>query len=435
MEWIVSPSKLYGSIEIPGSKSHTIRAVLISALASGESRLNSVLLSSDTEAALTAAGFFGAESSFYGDELVIKGRAGDVSGVSGRVFLGNSGTSMRLFTGAAALGDAEITFDGDESLRRRPMKPLLTCLRDLGAEYRTKGKGDVPFTVKGPLRGGEARIEGTTSQYLSSLLLSLPLASGNSRISVTGLNESPYIDITLYWLDKARIDYRCAPDYSEFQITGGQSYPHINEKIPGDFSSAAFPGVAACITGSRVEITNLDFDDPQGDKEFFNIINRFGADVQVRQNSVVVDASERVLKGIELDLNSMPDALPAAAVLGCYAEGETVINNVAQARIKECDRIDKMAQELGKMGADIQTFDNGMVVRNSRLSGTELSGETGPGGPGDHRVVMALAVAGLAAEGRSIISAAESASVTFPGFEQGFRGLGAAIERKGEKQG
>ena len=421
MIWTVKKSKLSGSITVPPSKSHTVRALLIATLADGESTIECPLLEGDGRSALNAVEGFGAEYTISNETLKIKGIGNNYSLGSENLFLGNSGAGTRLFTSAAALGNKPRTFDGDESLRTRPMKPLLDALSNLGAKYSLlQESGDIPFTIQGPLAGGETKISGITSQFLSSLLIAAPLMPDKTTIQVKNLHEKPYVEMTLWWLDKMNIKYEVSDDFSTFTVYGNQRYHPFEQRIPGDFSSATFGAVGAALTGGPVTLDNIDFSDPQGDKEVFIVLEKMGVTVERELTSASVRVDGKI-KGIEIDLNEMPDALPAFSVLGCIAEGTTSIVNVKQARIKECDRIKVMTEELSKMGAEIEEKEDGLVIHKNKLKGCNVNGH------GDHRVVMALALAGMAAEGETIIETAESAAVTYPTFVEDFVRIGANI--------
>ncbi len=421
MNWKIEPSALHGEIRVPPSKSHTIRALLIAALADGESTIEHGLLEGDGASGLDAVQGLGATVAREGDNLRIAGAGSDGGLGRDELFLGNSGTSARLFAAAAALGPRKRRFDGDDSLRNRPMKPLLTALGELGATFGFESSNrDIPFWIHGPLRGGSVCISGITSQFVSSLLLSCPLATGDTSIAVDGLHEAPYVRITTWWLDKQGIAYEASDDLAHFKIRGNQRYRPIRQRIPGDFSSATFAATGAAITRSSLRIENVDFTDPQGDREVFDILESMGVLVERDQTGCVVSGGDE-LQGTEIDLNSMPDALPALAVLGCVASGTTVLRNVKQARIKETDRIAVMAGELAKMGASIEELPDGLRIRQSALRGALVDGHN------DHRVVMALALAGLIADGVTVVGGAEAAAVTYPGFARDFAAAGMNI--------
>jgi 3-phosphoshikimate 1-carboxyvinyltransferase len=413
--------KLEGEIQIPSSKSHTIRSVIFASLADGVSNIFRPLESEDTFAAFEACSALGAEIKKEPDKWIIKGFNKIPRNPGNVLNMKNSGTSLRLISGVVALGDFEVELDGDESLRTRPMQPLLSALNDLGAEALSlKNDGKCPIKIKGPLKGGKAEVSGISSQFVSSILIACPLVEKDSEIKVIGVNETPYIKITLYWLDELGIKIDRNNDLSYFKVKGKQHYKSFEKTIPSDWSSAAFPLCAAAITNSNILIKGLDMNDVQGDKGIIDILKQMGANIKLEEGGIRVESSQ--LKGATIDLNAMPDALPALSVVACFAEGETIIKNVSQARIKETDRIKAMSTELRKMGANIEEFPDGMIVRKSQLKGVKVRGYK------DHRVVMALSLAGLAAEGKTQITTAESINVTFPSFVDSMKKIGAQFE-------
>lgn len=408
MEVTVRPGALEGRVRIPASKSHTIRALIISTLAEGASRVVAPLDSADTRSCLACCRALGAEIEESAGAWRVRGTAGRPRVPENVVDVGNSGTTLYIAIAAASLAEGFTVFTGDEQIRRRPAGNLLGALRDLGATaFDTRGTGCAPLVVGGPLRGGRAAIACPTSQYLSALLLAAPLATGTSEIEVTQLNEQPYVEMTLDWLDRQGIRYE-RRGLLWFRVPGGQAYRAFERAVPGDFSSATFFFCAAAVTGSAITVEGLDPNDSQGDKEVLSLLEQMGCRVTWRDTSVTVEGSR--LRAIDADLNPIPDALPALAVTACFAEGTTRLGNVPQARLKETDRIAVMARELARLGASVEEGPDGLVIRGSRLTGARVDGH------GDHRVVMALAVAGLAASGATTVTTAESAAVTFPGF-------------------
>jgi 3-phosphoshikimate 1-carboxyvinyltransferase len=250
------------------------------------------------------------------------------------------------------------------------------------------------------------------------------LLDNDTEIMISRINEVPYVEMTMWWLDKQRIEY-CNNDFKSLYIKGGQKYRAFNTTIPGDFSSATFFMVLAAISGGEFILKNLDMTDPQGDKKVLDYLREMGAEIRCLDDGIAVRGNK--LKGIEIDMNSTPDALPAMAVAGCFAEGETRLLNVPQARLKETDRIRTMLTELGKMGADMEELPDGLIIRKSRLKGCKVSGHD------DHRIVMALTVAGLNSEGVTEIDTAESVNVTFPEFPRLVRECGGDIETVNEE--
>jgi len=405
---VVRKSNLSGSVKIPGSKSHTIRAVAIASLAKGTSHIREPLVASDTLSAFHAYRLLGAEA-LKQDDWVVRGVGGRPRVPDNVIDVGNSGTTLYVALASAALVDGCTVFTGDEQIRARPVQPLIDALNSLGAKVEsTRGNGMAPIIVRGPMRGGEITLDcSQTSQYLTSLLINCPLAKGDTVIHVENLTEKPYIEMTLKWLEEQGIELE-NDDYRRFCIPGGQSYKAFNKAISADFSSATFFMCAAAITGSELTLLGLDMYDTQGDKAVAGMLAEMGAKVEQVPDGLKITGG--LLRGAEFDLGDTPDALPAMAVTACFAEGETRLVNVAQARLKETDRIAVMREELEKMGADVEELPDGLVIRGSSLKPTFLHGHA------DHRVIMALAVAGLALTGEATIYTAEALNVTFPSF-------------------
>jgi 3-phosphoshikimate 1-carboxyvinyltransferase len=408
IQTVVPVEKLSGSLTVPGSKSHTIRALLIASLADGESIVHSPLDSADTRSCLTVCRALGAEILEETDRWLISGTSGKPVAPEEAIDVGNSGTSLYLGAGAAALAEGRTVLTGDEQIRKRPIQPLLDALTGLGADAESKkSNGCAPVLIRGPVKGGKTSIECPTSQYLSSLLLSLPLAEGDSVIDVPLLNEKPYVEMTLAWLDRQEIRYE-RKGYEQFTIFGGQRYSSFESTIPGDFSTATFFLCAAAITGSTITLNNLDMSDAQGDKEVAEILARMGCLVTIQERSITITGKK--MRGRRIDLNAIPDALPALAVTACYAEGTTELVNVPQARLKETDRIAVMREELSACGAEIEERPDGLIIRHSPLKGGTVESH------GDHRVAMALAVGALGADRPVAIHNAEAVGVTVPEF-------------------
>ncbi len=425
MKWIVRGSSLEGRIAIPSSKSHTIRALLCAVCTDGVSKIENALCRGDGADAIETARAFGAQVQREGSTLLVSGAAESFDKGVQSIDTGNSGTTMRLFASLASLGSRPRTFTGDASLCSRQMKPLQDALVQLGARISTKDPGrDIPFTVTGPIKPGSVQVDGISSQFVSSLLFSLPLLEEESIVSVYNLHERPYIDITLHWLDFLGIRCEANEQRDHFRIPGNQRYRSFSIRIPGDFSSAAFALVASIITRSPLMLTGLDFKDAQGDKELFDICEQIGIPMEKTEEGIFVNPPAELPSGREIDMNNIPDALPACAVLGCFLPGTTYLVNVAQARYKESDRIAVMASQLRKMGANIHERNDGLEVHCSQLHGAQVSGHS------DHRVVMALAVAAMGAQGETVIDTAEAAEVTYAGFARDFAAIGAQITEK-----
>lgn len=419
MKLVVRKSKLSGSVRIPGSKSHTIRAVAIASLAEGTSHIQEPLVASDTLSAVEAYRLLGADIDVSNAaDWVVRGVRGRPCAPDNVIDVGNSGTTLYAALASAALVDGLSVFTGDDQIRRRPAQPLIDALNGLGAKVEsTRGNGMAPIIVHGPMTGGHIGLDcSQTSQYLTSLLINCPLARGESVIEVENLTEKPYIEMTLRWLEEQGIEFENG-DFRRFRIPGGQSYRAFDKPIPADFSSATFFMCAAAITGSELTLLGLDMKDSQGDKAVAGMLTEMGAKVEQVPDGLRIVGGPLI--GADFDLGDTPDALPAMAVTACFAEGETRLVNVPQARLKETDRIAVMREELEKMGADIEELPDGLVIRGSRLKLTHLHGHS------DHRVIMALAVVGLCLSGDTTVCSAEALNVTFPSFVELMAAAGA----------
>lgn len=399
-----------GRVLVPGSKSQTIRAYLIATFSQGISTVTGALESNDTLACRQICETLGAEFSSHGERLTIDST--HLHPQEGMVLdAQNSGTTLYLATGLVASLGVRMTITGDEQLKKRPVGPLLDAYESLGATITRQNGAYPPFSIKGPLTGGSCSISCPTSQYLSSLLLSCPLAQGESMIDVPLLYEKPYVGLTLGWLEHQGIKLSIRTDWQHAVIPGGQRFiPLVGASIPGDWSSASFFLCMAAIAGGPITVDGLDPNDIQGDKRILDILSQMGCAIQWNQHAVTVSRKGPLAGGV-FDLNDMPDALPVLAVTACYASEDVTFSNVAQARIKETDRIAVMREELEKLGASITERPDGMTIHHGHpLHGGICDGH------GDHRVIMALAVCSIGVPEAVTIRGTDSAGVTFPTF-------------------
>ena len=430
MNVTITPSSVAGTGRAPPSKSYTHRAILAAGYADGAT-VRDALWSADTRATARAVGLFGGEVDRREDgTLEIDGFDGRPDVPADVIDCANSGTTMRLVTAAAALADGTSVLTGDESLRSRPQGPLLEALTDLEADaYSTRGNGQAPLVVTGPLSGGEVSIPGdVSSQYITALLMAGAVTDEGLAIDLeTDLKSAPYVDITLEVLDDFGVDARTTD--SGFAVEGGQSYtPEGGEyAVPGDFSSISYPLAAGAIAGNESEGLRIEGAHPsaQGDTAIVEIVEQMGADVDWDRDAGTIDVSRAPLSGIEVDVEDTPDLLPTIATLGAVADGDTRITNAEHVRYKETDRVSAMAEELGKMGVETTEERDSLTVHggDSRLEGATVSGRD------DHRIIMALSLAGLAADGETTIEGADHVDVSFPGFFDMLEELGVDLER------
>lgn len=427
MRFLVDKSELAGEISVTTSKSHTMRAILLAAMAEGKSRVRQPLPSPDAEAMITACRALGAEILERNEELEITGTGGNLQVPSDVIDVGNSGQVLRFGAAMAARLPLYTVFTGDKSVRTlRPMQPMLEALGALGAfAVSSNGNGRAPIIVRGPVKAGKIRMDGADSQPVSAMLMLAACLPGSTEIEVNNPGEKPWIDLTLYWLDRLGVRYEHR-DYACYRVSGREAWPGFDYTVPGDWSSAAFPLAAALVTNSEITLRNMDINDPQGDKAVLEMFRRMGADIEVDEAAKTVAVRRHDgLKGIEVDVNAAIDAVPVLASVACFAKSQTTITGAAIARQKESDRISAISAELGKMGARIEEFEDGLTVYPAQLHGAETQSRH------DHRIAMSLAVAGLACGGTTVNDTACVAK-SFPGFAQSMQGIGAKIKEATE---
>ena len=426
MNLIVEKSQgLRGSATIPSNKSHSFRALLMAGLARGVSKIASPAVSNDWMLGTEALEMFGASvEPQAGGVWEVIGTGGELRTPDDVINCGNSGIILRFFTALGACCDGHTVLTGDESLRHiRPMEPLLGAIGQLGAwAVSTKGDGHAPVVVRGRLRGGSAELDGADSQHVSAMLIASALAEAPTELVVHNPGEKPWIGVTLEWLERCGVEFS-NDNFQRYRVRGCGTWDGFDYHVPLDWSAALYPLVAAIITpGSEVRIDGMDMNDSQGDKIVVDVLQQMGADIEIRGETIIARASE--LTGRVIDCNDFIDQLPLLAVVGCVASGETTLTNAAICRGKECDRITAMCDALKAMGADIEERPDGLVVRKSALQGTTLSSHH------DHRMVMTLTLAGLLAEGKTVINDAECVKKTFAQFPEQMARIGCEIRKE-----
>ena len=426
---IIHKSNLTGEVWIPGSKSHMIRSLYFGALGKGQSIIRNPVKSKDSLSAARIIKTMGIPLDMKRDDFwTVQG--GELKVPEDVIDVGNSGTSIHLGSALAASLDGYTVFTGDEQIRNRPMQPIIKALTQLGAEaWSIRENGLAPFIVRGPLKGGQCHVDGIISQYVSAAILGATLSQNDSEIIVDKANEVPYIEMTLQWMKALGVSVDVSDDFNHYYVKAGQSYSSFDKYVPADFSSASFMLIGGAITDSSVTLLGLDTRDVQGDKILIDILKDMGADIRVKNHGAdgILINGGKALKGSVIDCSPTPDSIPILAVLGCFAEGETRLFNIESSRIKETDRPLLMVKELSKMGADIELTDKELIIRKSRLTGCEVQSY------GDHRIAMALCVAGLISRGETVVDKVESASISFPGFDTSLKKLGAHVEYPEEK--
>jgi len=426
MEFLVEKTeKIRGVVQAPPSKSYTHRAFFLAALARGESTIRSPLYSEDTLASLVACQAFGSQFQVSDEVCLVQGTAGKLQTPEDVLDLKNSGTTLRLATTLASLAPGSTVLTGDESLRTRPMQPLLAALDKLGVRaWSTRDNGLAPIIIREGFQGGSASIPGdVSSQYISSILLSAPYAQEGVELEVTGdFKSQPYVEMTLDIMAHFGVQVDYQPDEKRFRVDP-QTYQSQNYTVEGDYSSASYLIAAAAILESEVTIRNLFRDSHQGDKIILDIVEKMGVQVQRGEDEVKLE-SDGQIQGVEVNLEDAPDLVPTVAVLGALADGTTTITGVEHARYKETDRISTTAQELTKLGFQVQEERDGLILGGKipeEFSGMVVDSH------GDHRLAMALSLVGLKV-GKLRVQNAEVHHISFPRYRGVMEKLGCHIE-------
>jgi 3-phosphoshikimate 1-carboxyvinyltransferase len=421
----VEPSVLRGVVEAPPSKPYTHRAYTAALLSDGVSRIINPLRSRDTDATRRACIHLGAEIEEGGSSVLVRG--GEFRIPDNVIDVGNSGTTLRLFTAISAHAPGGyVILTGDDSIRRRPMEPLLKALRMLGVEcWSSKLNGTAPIIVRGGgMEGGEARIEGgISSQFISALIYASTRSRRGARIIVEGeMVSRPYIDASMAVL--ARFGFRVEREgYGFFEIEGGQRGAACEFMVPGDFGSAAFLMAGACLTGGDVVVRNLSLDMPQADAAIIDLLRMLGCRVEIMENAVRVYCAGKACGG-EFNLRDSPDLLPILACIAAKCSEEVVLRGVAHARFKESDRIMVMVRELAKLGVEAEPLPDGLRIRGK--DGIEGRCMLDP--HGDHRVFMALTMLAASTGRGCIVKDPEVAEVSYPQFLEHAMSLGLNVE-------
>lgn len=427
---ITPVDKIDATVEVPGSKSITQRALIAAALAEGDSTLIGPLASEDTSYTIGALRAMGIEID-DGDpsRWVVRGSTGNISTPAGDIFLGNNGTATRFLTSVASLGHGTFRITGDPRMSERPIEPLMQALRGWGVRISSDaGSGCPPLTIEADgIAGGRTVLpEGKSSQYLSSLLLVAPYARQTAELEVRGeVLSRPYVEMTLAVMAEFGIGGEAAPSLTFFRIPPGR-YRGREYRIEGDASGASYFWAAAAVTGGRVTVANVPVPSLQGDAFLVPLLGRMGCTVHRTGQGITLTGPKDNLAAIEVDMGSMPDVAPTLAVVAAFAEGTTVISNISHLRIKECDRVSAMATELRKMGAGVEEEPDRLII-HGKAGGGNLHGATIETYH-DHRIAMCFAVAGLRVPGIEI-TGEECVAKSFPDFWERFGQL-AKIDRQ-----
>jgi 3-phosphoshikimate 1-carboxyvinyltransferase len=421
MKEIKPAGQVVATVAIPGSKSLTHRALIAAGLAEGKSSLHAFLRCEDTLHTAHALSELGVALALAEETAEVEGTGGTFPPASEEkeIFLGNSGTSFRLLLAVFALARGEFLLTGSPRMHERPVGELVAALNRMGVDASCpKREGFPPVSLRAAgLRGGRVEIAGSrSSQFISSLLLAGPLAEKGIEIEVTGnLVSKPYVDLTVEVMDRFGVSL-VRDGYRRFVVPGGQKYQARELTIEGDVSSASYFWAAAAVTGGTVATTNVyPHTTRQGDIGFLSILEHMGCGIERAADRVVVRGGK--LRGVEVDMGNMPDMVPTLAAIAAFADGATLIRNVAHLRHKESDRLRAVTLEWRRLGVLVDEREDGLVVHGGgRFSGAVVDPHD------DHRLAMALAVLGLRTPGVRLKNE-QCVSKSFPRFWEFWDGL------------
>ncbi|MBN2809336.1 MAG: 3-phosphoshikimate 1-carboxyvinyltransferase [Deltaproteobacteria bacterium] len=406
-------------VQVPGSKSYTHRVLIAAALAQGRSSIEGALFSRDTQLTAAALTQMGAQitADAAARHFAVAGCGGRFVSGQQEIFLENSGTSMRLLTAIAALGQGEYILDGSPRMRQRPMAELLNALKQLKIDASALHHNGCPpiRIVGGPIAGGPVQIDcGVSSQYLSALLLMGPLTGKGLEIEVIkGPVSRPYVDLTLAVMRRFGISVD-AYGYDKFKVAGGQCYRAGTCQVEPDCSQAGYFWAAAAITGAEIKVRGISADSAQGDLGFVRVLEKMGCRVVFADDGISVIGGP--LRALTVDMGDMPDLVPTLAVVAAFAEGTTVMTNVAHLRAKESDRLAAVATELGKMGIVATCSADAITVTGGQPRGAQIKTYD------DHRIAMSFSLAGLNVAGVKIEDEM-CVGKSFPDYWSVFAGL------------
>ena len=415
----IQRSKLNGKITCPSNKSYTHRAIFLAALSDGKSIVKKILHSNDTIATISACRGFGVEVEEVENNVTIKNKI-DETVQSSIINAENSGTTIRIAIAIAALSGGNTTLTGDDSLKKRPMQPILDALETMGVKTESD-EGRPPIHINGKIQGKEISINGDiSSQFISALLIIAPRLPEGLIINVEGkLVSKPYVDLTIAIMKKFGVEVKIEEEYKRY-VVSHQIYKPTTFSIPSDFSNLALLLAANVLLGDGLDIEISLGDMPQGDEAIVDILEKLGVNVTL-EDDIITTESPISLKGGKFDLSDTPDLLPAIAILALKSEKPIEMFNVKHARYKETDRIAIISRELKKIGLNVEEKDDGMILKkSSELIPAELNSEN------DHRLFMAFSIVGMFI-GECTVSDPDAVKVSYPEFISDLVNVGAKI--------
>ena len=462
MEIKATRHNLSGSVIVPGSKSHTIRALILASMADGTSVIRNPLPSADCLSTAAALPLIGAEVDLNlseegtpGTQWVVHGAGKNIHLPDDVVNVGNSGSLLYFLSPIAATFKGISIFTGDESIRKRPVAHVADALNQIGARACTAvpGHNGCPLIIEGPVKAGTINTSGeVSSQYISGLMMAAVLMNGKLTLNLSNPKEVPYLTMTQKWLEKAGVKAFVSEDYKKIEVEGPCPIKAFEVTIPSDWEAVAFPLIAALITDSDITIENIDSSGTQGDEAIVDVLKQLGADIdwdyeketlRVRGGKKASDGIGRLstekLPGGELHvkMSSFPDAICALAVIACFTEGTVVLEDAEVCRRKETDRLTVLNAELTKLGAFIEEKQDALIIHGHspvNADGTPNEKFVIHGGEcesyDDHRMAMSLSCMGLGLRDKDAVYVknAECCAVSFPRFYEVMNTLGASFK-------
>lgn len=409
-------ARVDGTVNLPGSKSVSNRALLLAALANGTTRLTNLLDSDDVKHMLNALQALGVSYTLSADRTVceVVGNGGPLRAEQPlELFLGNAGTAMRPLAAALCLGEQSVVLTGEPRMKERPIGHLVDALRQGGARIDYLEQTDYPpLRLNGGFTGGEVSVDGSvSSQFLTALLMTAPLAQNDTTITIKGeLVSKPYIDITLHLMRCFGVDVD-NQHYQRFVVKGQQQYQSPGDYlVEGDASSASYFLAAAAIRGGTVRVTGIGRNSVQGDIRFADVLEKMGAVIEWGNDYIA--CTRGALNAIDMDMNHIPDAAMTIATTALFAEGTTLMRNIYNWRVKETDRLAAMATELRKVGAEVEEgHDFIRVTPPAQLQHADI------GTYNDHRMAMCFSLVALSDTPVTILDPGCTAK-TFPDYFQ-----------------
>ncbi|MBA7478029.1 3-phosphoshikimate 1-carboxyvinyltransferase [subsurface metagenome] len=424
MKISVYKSEIAGRVRVPSSKSYTIRGLMCAALAKGESEIMHPLASDDTGATINVLSKIGIRVHQKGDLWQVIG--GDFHEPDTDLFCGESATTLRFMSAICSLVPGKCRLTSAPSLSKRPIKPLLQALRQLGIDCAYRDEGSSVVVEGGRLRGGMVELPGDiSSQFVSALLFISPFAEEGVRIRLTTpLESKPFVLMTLECLRRFGVKVGFSGELDRFEVLK-QTYKPAKYRVEGDWSSASYLLALGAVCG-EIEVENLNPKSWQGDKVVLDFLRNMGVWVEVNENSVIVRKSR--LKAIRADLSDCIDLLPTIAVLAAVADGESEFIGIDRARIKESNRVSALREGLERMGIKVREERDKLTVAGSMPKGSIIDTK------GDHRIAMAFSILGSVV-GETIIDGAECVSKTFPEFWDILKSIGGKVKIDGKQLG